>query len=102
MSYKKIWNLLNTINTKALQLISGKNGGKAKVINYGLVLIAKFQRLNQKCMQYLNVQFKAMNILSSKTILIFSFFVVIIVFTYINLMLTSVISYVAVVTLYSK
>ena len=67
MSYKKAWRLLKDINTKALEpvlqkTIGGKNGGGTKVTDYGLMLIAQFQRLNQNCMQYLEVEFKTINL----------------------------------------
>lgn len=64
MSYKKAWRLLKDINTKAVQpvlqkTIGGKNGGGTKVTDYGLMLITEFERLNQNCIQYLEVEFKA-------------------------------------------
>ena len=63
MSYKKTWDLVNDINSKAshsvvLKSIGGVNGGGTKVTEYGLSLIAQFEGVNQKCITFLDEEFK--------------------------------------------
>ena len=63
MSYKKAWNLLNEMNTLAVEPIlvkniGGKNGGGTKVTAYGKSLIEQFEGLNKNCILFLEEEFK--------------------------------------------
>ena len=59
MSYKKAWNLIDSVNNKAAQpvvstAVGGKDGGGATVTDYGKTLINKFEDLNAETETFLN------------------------------------------------
>ena len=59
MSYKKAWNLTDALNNKAAKevvstSVGGKDGGGAKVTEYGKTLIKKFENLNHETEVFLN------------------------------------------------
>ncbi len=59
MSYKKAWNLVDSINKNATQEVvqtttGGKSGGGATVTDYGKTLIQKFDELNEQTIAFLN------------------------------------------------
>jgi len=59
MSYKKAWNLTDALNKKAIKevvstSVGGKDGGGAKVTNFGKELIKKFEDLNHETEAFLN------------------------------------------------
>jgi len=65
MSYKKAWNLINTMNTSSSQPLvvtntGGKDGGGTKVTEYGHKMIAEFETLNIACETFLNEKFNAL------------------------------------------
>ncbi|WP_194241957.1 winged helix-turn-helix domain-containing protein [Winogradskyella eckloniae] len=67
MSYKKAWNLLNEIETLAEQPvlvknIGGKNGGGTQVTDYGKSLILQFETLNQNCINFLEAEYKKLEL----------------------------------------
>ncbi|WP_299098267.1 winged helix-turn-helix domain-containing protein [uncultured Winogradskyella sp.] len=67
MSYKKAWNLLNEIETLAEQPvlvknIGGKNGGGTQVTDYGKSLILQFETLNQNCINFLEEEYKKLEL----------------------------------------
>ena len=67
MSYKKAWNLLNEIETLAEQPvlvknIGGKNGGGTQVTDYGKRLILQFETLNENCINFLENEYKKLEI----------------------------------------
>jgi len=59
MSYKKAWNLVDSVNKNAAQEVvktstGGKDGGGAIVTEYGKNLIQKFDDLNAETIAFLN------------------------------------------------
>ncbi|MBP2831507.1 LysR family transcriptional regulator [Aquimarina sp. U1-2] len=59
MSYKKAWNLLNSMNTignrpLVTTAIGGKGGGGASLTAYGEEVIQTFDEINQKCWEFLD------------------------------------------------
>lgn len=61
ISYKKAWNLLDSINKSAkkpvtINNIGGKGGGGAELTDYGKALILAFDDINQKCWKFLDEQ----------------------------------------------
>lgn len=59
MSYKKAWNLVDSVNKNAAQEVvktstGGKEGGGAIVTDYGKTLIQKFEELNEQTIAFLN------------------------------------------------
>lgn len=66
MSYKKAWNLLDTVNKSAekpvvITSIGGKNGGGAQLTAYGQSLITAFDTINKNCWQFLDDQLKQLD-----------------------------------------
>lgn len=63
MSYKKAWELMNSINetgreAAVIKRTGGKNGGGTVVTEYGLELIRQFEEINQNCTFFLEEQLK--------------------------------------------
>lgn len=63
MSYKKAWNLVDSINKNALQPIvitstGGNGGGGTKITPYGIEMIKKFELINKNCWNFLDQQLK--------------------------------------------
>ena len=61
MSYKKAWNLIDSVNKNAAQevvhkSVGGKAGGGAVVTEYGKSLIEKFEKLNQDTIAFLKAK----------------------------------------------
>ena len=61
MSYKKAWNLIDSINKVSKQAVvikntGGKGGGGAEVTPYGCDLINSFERINKNCWKFLDKQ----------------------------------------------
>ncbi len=61
LSYKKAWNLLDSINNNAKEPIvitstGGKDGGGARVTPYGKELIKQFETINNETIAFLNKQ----------------------------------------------
>ncbi len=61
LSYKKAWNLLDSINNNAKEPIvitstGGKDGGGARVTPYGKELIKQFEKVNSETIDFLNKQ----------------------------------------------
>jgi len=59
MSYKKAWNLIDSVNKNAAEEVvstnvGGKAGGGAIVTDYGKNLIQKFDELNEETIEFLN------------------------------------------------
>ena len=59
MSYKKAWNLIDSVNKHAAQevvtkSVGGKDGGGAAITNYGKKLIAEFEALNTETISFIN------------------------------------------------
>ncbi|MFD2565947.1 winged helix-turn-helix domain-containing protein [Pseudotenacibaculum haliotis] len=61
MSYKKAWNLIDSVNKASEQAVvikntGGKGGGGAEVTSYGCDLIDSFDRINKNCWKFLDKQ----------------------------------------------
>ncbi len=61
MSYKKAWSLIDAVNTRAKKpviatSIGGKKGGGTLLTEYGATLIETYERLNEKCWEFLDEQ----------------------------------------------
>ncbi|MEW7290045.1 winged helix-turn-helix domain-containing protein [Aquimarina sp. 2304DJ70-9] len=59
MSYKKAWNLLDSMNKTAQEPLvitstGGKGGGGASLTIYGEKVIKTFDTINQKCWEFLD------------------------------------------------
>lgn len=59
MSYKKAWNLIDSVNKHAAQevvtkSVGGKDGGGAAVTEYGKKLIVEFEELNKKTIEFIS------------------------------------------------
>ena len=66
MSYKKAWNLIDSVNKTSEQQVTinsvgGKGGGGADLTPYGKSLVTAFDNINKKCWKYLNEQEKIIN-----------------------------------------
>ncbi len=67
MSYKKAWNLLDSMNksTKEPLVITstgGKGGGGANLTPYGEKVIETFDTINQKCWEFLDKELKQISL----------------------------------------
>ncbi|KAA1248173.1 winged helix-turn-helix domain-containing protein [Aquimarina sp. RZ0] len=63
MSYKKAWNLVNSINKNAASPIvitntGGSGGGGTFITEYGLEMIHSFEKINKNCWDFLDKQLK--------------------------------------------
>lgn len=61
MSYKKAWNLLNSMNTNALFPVvisksGGKDGGGTTLTPHGKQLIENYELMNKRCWKFLDKQ----------------------------------------------
>lgn len=63
MSYKKAWSLVDSINSQSKKPLvertsGGKNGGGTIVTQEGVRMIESFEKLNQKCQDFLDKELK--------------------------------------------
>ncbi|MHA7059817.1 winged helix-turn-helix domain-containing protein [Aquimarina sp. M1] len=63
MSYKKAWNLVDSINKNASAPViitntGGSGGGGTKITNYGIKMITVFENINKNCWDFLDQQLK--------------------------------------------
>ncbi|MFD0863673.1 winged helix-turn-helix domain-containing protein [Sungkyunkwania multivorans] len=63
MSYKKAWNLLDSINRSAKKPVAvtttgGKGGGGATITSYGIKMITAFETINKGCWDFLDAEMK--------------------------------------------
>ena len=63
LSYKKAWNLLDSVNKSSKKPVTinstgGKGGGGAELTEYGISLIGVFDEINQNCWEFLDAQIK--------------------------------------------
>ena len=61
ISYKKAWQLLDSVNKSAkkpvtINSIGGKGGGGAELTDYGKSLVVAFDDINKNCWQFLDKQ----------------------------------------------
>jgi molybdate transport system regulatory protein len=61
ISYKKAWQLLDSVNKSAkepvtINSVGGKGGGGAKLTDYGKSLIKAFDEINKNCWTFLDKQ----------------------------------------------
>ncbi|MFV9551220.1 winged helix-turn-helix domain-containing protein [Algibacter sp. PT7-4] len=61
ISYKKAWQLLDSVNKSAkkpvtINSIGGKGGGGAKLTEYGKLLVKTFDDINKNCWIFLDEQ----------------------------------------------
>ncbi|PIA77711.1 molybdenum transporter [Gaetbulibacter sp. 4G1] len=61
ISYKKAWNLIDSVNKSAKQpvtinSIGGKGGGGAELTEYGKSLVKAFDGINKECWAFLDKQ----------------------------------------------
>jgi len=67
MSYKKAWNLLDSMNKTAqkplvITTTGGKGGGGASLTDYGNEVIDTFDQINQKCWEFLDKELKQISL----------------------------------------
>lgn len=68
MSYKKAWNLVDSINKNASAPIittntGGSGGGGTEITEYGIKMIAAFESINKNCWDFLDQQLKEQQLL---------------------------------------
>lgn len=61
ISYKKAWQLLDSVNKSAekpvtINSVGGKGGGGAELTEYGKSLVLAFDDINKNCWQFLDQQ----------------------------------------------
>ena len=61
MSYKKAWDLIDSVNKSAKKPVTttnigGKGGGGAQITDYGKTLIIAFDKINTNCWKFLDEQ----------------------------------------------
>ena len=61
ISYKKAWQLLDSVNKSAkkpvtINSIGGKSGGGAELTEYGKSLVIAFDEINKNCWEFLDKQ----------------------------------------------
>lgn len=61
ISYKKAWDLIDSVNKSAkkpvtINSIGGKGGGGAQLTEYGKSLILAFEDINKNCWNFLDLQ----------------------------------------------
>lgn len=61
MSYKRAWDLIDSVNKSAKKPVTiaskgGKGGGGAKLTPYGKTLITTFETINENCWKFLDGQ----------------------------------------------
>ena len=67
MSYKKAWGLIDDVNSRAekpvvTKNIGGKSGGGTVLTPYGRSLVETFDKINESCWKYLDIQIKTSNL----------------------------------------
>ncbi|SEM22677.1 molybdate transport system regulatory protein [Aquimarina amphilecti] len=67
MSYKKAWNLVDSINKNAsipvvITNTGGSGGGGTKITEYGLKMISAFENINKNCWDFLDQQLKELQL----------------------------------------
>ena len=67
ISYKKAWQLLDSVNKSAkkpvtINTIGGKGGGGAELTEYGKSLVKAFDEINRNCWKFLDKQLKKITI----------------------------------------
>lgn len=67
MSYKKAWNLLDSMNKSTQEPLvitttGGKGGGGASLTTYGEKAIETFDTINQKCWEFLDKELKQISL----------------------------------------
>ncbi len=67
MSYKKAWNLVNSMNKVSQEPLvttatGGKGGGGASLTQYGQKVIETFDTINQKCWEFLDNELKKVSL----------------------------------------
>ncbi|WP_405205914.1 winged helix-turn-helix domain-containing protein [Aquimarina sp. LLG6339-5] len=67
MSYKKAWNLVDSINKNASTPVvitntGGSGGGGTKITEYGLKMISVFENINKNCWDFLDQQLKELQL----------------------------------------
>lgn len=70
ISYKKAWQLLDSINSSAekpvtINSIGGKGGGGAELTDYGKLLIRAFEEINQNCWEFLDKELERFKAIST-------------------------------------
>ncbi len=68
LSYKKAWQLLDSVNKSAkkpvtINSIGGKGGGGAELTEYGKSLIMVFDDINKNCWEFLDQQLEKIRLL---------------------------------------
>ena len=61
ISYKKAWQLIDSVNKSAekpvtINSVGGKGGGGAELTEYGKSLVIAFDEINKSCWQFLDKQ----------------------------------------------
>jgi len=61
ISYKKAWNLIDSVNKSAkkpvtINTVGGKGGGGAELTEYGKFLVKAFDEVNKNCWAFLDKQ----------------------------------------------
>ncbi|MFT4698491.1 MAG: molybdate transport system regulatory protein [Flavobacteriaceae bacterium] len=64
ISYKKAWNLIDSVNKSAkkpvtINSIGGKGGGGAELTPYGKSLVTAFDEINKNCWAFLDQQLES-------------------------------------------
>ncbi|AXT55891.1 LysR family transcriptional regulator [Aquimarina sp. MMG015] len=67
MSYKKAWNLVDSINKNASTPVvitntGGSGGGGTEITEYGLKMINAFENINKNCWDFLDQQLKELQL----------------------------------------
>ncbi|NER11871.1 LysR family transcriptional regulator [Leptobacterium flavescens] len=67
MSYKKAWNLMDSMNKSAKEPLvvastGGKGGGGAAITAYGEKMITAFENINKSCWEFLDSEFKKLEL----------------------------------------
>ncbi|GAA3629782.1 winged helix-turn-helix domain-containing protein [Flavivirga jejuensis] len=68
ISYKKAWQLIDSVNKSAkkpvtINSIGGKGGGGAELTDYGLSLVNAFDDINKNCWEFLDQQLEKIKLL---------------------------------------
>ena len=66
MSYKKAWNLIDSVNKSndkpiVIKSVGGSSGGGTKLTPYGIKMIELFDAIKYKCWKYLDKQMKKLS-----------------------------------------